>query len=158
MLDIKQFRRDLQIDSDEFAAITRNSGIGRIRLAMVEFGTVTLTPKEESILRLAISYAMHCRTAKLLGKVGQGQFDNTVPMTWHEYQKEKSSRMPKTTELMRIAVELQEIDGKLYFPLSPPIPWQIDITDIGGKVLASQPEVLSWMIEAIRAVVTSHHE
>lgn len=154
MIDIKEFRKGLQLDDEEMAAISQNSGISRTRLTMAEHGVVTLKPEEESILRLAIDYAIHCRKTKLLVRLGQGQFDTAAPMTWDECQKKhQSSTMPREMKVMTIAVKLQEIDGQVYFPLSEPIPWQIDLTDAGAKVLASQPDVLSSMIEGIKTTV-----
>jgi len=57
-----------------------------------------------------------------------------------------------------VSLDLIEDDGRLLFPLSEPIPWDIAIDDTAAKVLAKCPSVLDSMIDGIRSIVALHSE
>lgn len=88
MIDIRPLRRDLGITKTELIEITRITGIGRFRMLMVEHGLLTLDPADESTVRLAFAYIMHCRSVRLALKVAQGPLVRPTPMTWDEYLKD----------------------------------------------------------------------
>jgi len=92
MIDFKLLRNGLGIAAKERAEITRVTGIGRFRLAMVEHGLLTLNPSEESTARLAIAYTMHRRAVALAAKLAQGMPAGSVPMSWEEYVRENMAR------------------------------------------------------------------
>lgn len=157
MIDLQFLSKGLQLTREELAEVCKNAGISRVRVTLAERRLVRLTPSEEARLRLAINYALHRRQAKLLRNVGQGHFDNTQPVAWDEYKRlHQEPRMPKEMRVMTIAIELTESDGQLMFPLSEPLPWNIELNTEAAKVLASFPEVLESMLNAIRTVVAQN--
>jgi len=85
MIDIRSLCQGLNITQPELARIIDITGIGRLRFAMAERRVVTLKPREEAIIRLAIAYTMHCRSVRLAERLSQGTLRESVPMTWDEY-------------------------------------------------------------------------
>jgi hypothetical protein len=157
MIDLKALRTGLELTTQDLTAISVNSGVSRPRMYMAEKGLVTLKPDEESLLRTAINYALHCRSMKLLRKVGQGQFDNSEPMTWDEYKRKNHEKgMPKEMAVISVAIGLIESEGQLLLPLSEPIPWRVELNTEAAKALASFPEVLESMLSAIRSAVAQN--
>jgi len=159
MIDIKSLRQGLAITNKELAEIAKVTGIGRSRLAMAEHGLLPLKPEEEATLRLAISYTMHCRSVRLAAKLAQGSaLVRSVPMTWDEHLKahRKEKQMARQMKVIVVSLDLVEESGRMLFPLSEPIPWEIAIDDTAAKVLATCPAVLESMITAIRSVVALH--
>jgi hypothetical protein len=103
---------------------------------------------------------MHCRSVRLAAKVAQGAILRSVPMSWGEYVKEhgKEKQKEQCMKVIVVSLELIEEDGRLLFPMSEPIPWNIDINDTAAKVLATCPSVLESMLAGIRTVVELHSE
>jgi predicted transcriptional regulator len=99
MIDFKLLRNGLGITKKELAEITRITGIGRFRLALIERGLLTLKPGEESTVRLAFAYAMHCRSVRLAAKLAQGTPVRSVPMTWDEYVREHGEVKQKEQQM-----------------------------------------------------------
>lgn len=64
--------------------------------------------------------------------------------------------MERPMKVIVISLDLVEDDGRLLFPLSEPIPWNVAIDDTAAKVLAKCPSVLESMIDGIRSVVALH--
>jgi hypothetical protein len=158
MIDFKLLRSGLGITKKELAEITKITGIARFRSVLAENGMLTFSPEEESILRLAIGYTMHCRSVRLAAEVGQGLLPRS-PMTWDQYAKEhgKKKQKEQCMKVIVVSLELVEDEGRFLFPLSE-IPWNIDINDKAVKVLATCPSVLESMIAGIRTVVAMHSE
>jgi hypothetical protein len=159
MIDIKLLRKGLNITKQELAEMVRVSGIGRFRMALVEHGLLTLKPAEESILRMALAYTMHCRAVRMAAKLAQGPLVRSEPMTWDEYVKEHrppGTRKEQNMKVIVVSLDLVEDKGKLLFPLSEPIPWNIELDDKAAEILATCPTVLESMIDGIRSVVALH--
>src|SRR5258708_6416195 len=149
MIDIKALRRGLGITQKEMAGIRRIAGVGTLRLLMAEQGLWTLKAVEESTVRMAFAYTMHCRTVRLASKLAQGSLVRSSPMTWEEYLKEhgREKQMAHSMKVVVVNLDLVENGGRLLFPMSEPIAWNIDIDDTAAKVLAKCPSVLESMIQ-----------
>lgn len=53
--------------------------------------------------------------------------------------------------VLSVRVDLEQFDGRSYFPVEEPIGWDVEANNIAVEIFASFPTVLESMLEAIRA-------